>query len=473
MFKVISDYVEPFITFGVLANQRLEWSDIAGVAVGVRSDYSSAFGSGAKAQTFPRGDAFVNISRFKFFENLKVANVIKDFKLRAAYGEAGIQPGAFQRFATLGAANIGTSSQFIFNTTNPNPDLSVELSKEREFGTDLSLNLLKGDWLQSANFAFTYWNRSTDNAIYSVDAAPSTGVGGRLENAFGLSSHGIQASLNLNILNTEKLNWEFGTNFSKQTSEIAYVKGPPVVILTSAGSTGITLKAGYKIGQIYGFRMMKSLDEIDPQTGLPGIPEALRGNYEVASTGWVVNKATKQAVALPNQYALGDPNPKFNMSFVNNFTIKGNLSFNMQWDWVNGNHLYNQTKQWMYRDGIHKDYANPVTINGETQAYTAYYRSMYAGGQANGTKNYFMEDASFVRLRNLSIGYDFAKMINVKGISRLQLVASGRNLLTYTNYTGMDPEVSSGTANSAFDRGVDHNTIPNTKQYTVGINVGF
>jgi hypothetical protein len=75
---------------------------------------------------------------------------------------------------------------------------------------------------------------------------------------------------------------------------------------------------------------------------------------------WVVNKATKQAVALPGQYSLGDPNPKFNMSFINNLNYKNIVSFNMQWDWVSGAHLYNQTKQWMYRDGIHHDYDNPI-----------------------------------------------------------------------------------------------------------------
>jgi hypothetical protein len=73
----------------------------------------------------------------------------------------------------------------------------------------------------------------------------------------------------------------------------------------------------------------------------------------------------------------------------------------------------------------------------------------------------------------LSIGYDFAKILKVKGLSRLQLVASSRNLLTFTKYTGMDPEISSSSTNSSFDRGLDHNTIPNTKQYTFGVNVGF
>ncbi len=475
-FKVFTDYVEPFVTYGVLANQRFDWSDFAGFSVGVRSDYSSAFGSGATAQTFPRGDAFLALHKLKPFEKLKLDRFMNEFKLRAGYGEAGIQPGAFQRFPVLSAVNLGANSDFVSPITTPNKNLSVELSKETEYGADLGFNLFGGKWLKTANVSATLWKRETVNAIYSVDAAPSTGVGGTLDNAFGLGSHGVQASLNLNVYTGKDLIWDFITNYSQQTSEITYVKGPPVVITSGAGSVGITLKQGYKIGQFFGYKMMKSLDEINPQTGTAFIPEANRGLYEVVHTkvggDWVVLKSTKQAVALPGQYSLGDPNPKFNMSFINNFNYKNIVTFNMQWDWVSGAHLYNQTKQWMYRDGIHHDYDNPVTIDGQTFAYTAFYRSMYAGGAANGTKNYFYEDASFVRLRNVSVGVDLAKVAKLKAFSRLQLVLSGRNLVTFTPYSGMDPEVNYST-NSAFDRGLDHNTIPNTKQYTIGLNVGF
>ena len=93
--------------------------------------------------------------------------------------------------------------------------------------------------------------------------------------------------------------------------------------------------------------------------------------------------------------------------------------------------------------------------------------------QANGTKNYFYEDASFVRLRNLSLAVDLAKLARMPLFQRLQVVLTGRNLVTFTDYTGYDPEVSSGASNSAFDRGVDHNTIPNLKSYQVGLNIGF
>ncbi len=473
VYKVFDDYVEPFITYGILANQRFEWGDIAGVAVGIRSDFSSAFGSGANSQTFPRGDAYLNVSKFKFWEDSKIANVFTDFKLRAAYGEAGRQPFAFQRFPVLGAANLGPNSVFTFPISSPNPNLGVEISKETEFGVDMGFKLLKGSWLQNASLSFTYWKRNTDNAIYSVDAAPSTGVGSVLDNAFGLGSNGIQASLNLNLLNSKNVNWSMLTNFSHQTSEITSIKGPDVVVLTSAGSTGITLKAGQKIGQLFGFLVLKSLDQVDPKTGQPFIAKADQSKYEVASNGYVVDKVSKKPVNSPGQYSFGDPNPKFNMSFINNLTYKGFLSLSLQWDWVYGSHLYNQTKEWMYRDGISGDYTNPITIGGVTHAYTAFYRGIYQAGANNGTKDYFYENATFARLRNASVGVDFAKLFKIKAFQRLQLVLSGRNLVTFTKYTGYDPEISSGASNSAFDRGVDHNSIPNTRAYTVGLNIGF
>lgn len=473
VYKVVSDYVQPFITYGFLANQRFEYADIAGLSVGVRSDYSSAFGSGATAQTFPRGDVYVNLDRFNFWQNGSVSKVLNSVKFRAAYGEAGIQPGAFDRFPVLGAANLGQNSVFTFPTSSPNPALQVEISKETEIGADLGFNLLKGSWLRTASFSATYWKRSTDNAIYNVDAAPSTGLGTVKNNAFGLGSRGFQASLNLGILSTKNFTWDMTTNFSKQTSEITSTNGAEVVVTSAAGSSNYVLKAGNKIGQLFGFMMIHSLDAVNPVTGAPVFTTAEKANYTVASNGWVVNKTTKQPYAIPGQYSFGDPNPKFNMSFINNLSYKGYLNFSMQWDWVNGSHLYNQTKGWMYRDGIHSDYDKMIDIDGVSHAYTAFYRGVYQVGANNGTKNYFYEDASFWRLRNVSVAFDFARAFKLKAFTKLQLVLSGRNLITITNYTGMDPETSSGTSNSAWDRGVDHNTIPNTRAYTVGLNFGF
>jgi TonB-dependent starch-binding outer membrane protein SusC len=473
-YRIQSDYTEPFVTYGYLANQRFEYGEIFGISGGVRSDYSSAFGGGSKPFTFPRGDAYVRLSSFDFWKDSKLSNVLTEFKLRGAYGKAGIQPRPFDRYVVLNTANLGSNVAFTYPTSNPNPDLEVEVSKELEIGADMTIKGLKGDWLNSINISATYWDRSTDNAIYNVDAAPSSGTGTVRDNAFGLASNGLQASLNASILSSKDFNWSFTTNFSKQTSKITSVKGgTEIVVLSNAGSSNYVLRAGEKIGQLYGNLLLNAVDQINPATGEPYIAKTLQGNYTLASNGWVVDKASKQPFVTPNKVSFGDPNPKFNMSFINDINFKGNLSFSMQWDWVYGSHLYNQTKEWMYRDGIHGDYAKPITIDGQTGAYTAFYRGVYAQVQANGTKNYFYEDASFMRLRNLSVAYDFAKLIKSPLIQRLQIVLMARNLVTFTKYTGFDPEVSSGTSNSAFDRGVDHNTVPNLRSFQAGINVGF
>jgi len=260
--------------------------------------------------------------------------------------------------------------------------------------------------------------------------------------------------------------------------------------LSNAGSSNYVLRAGETVGQLYGYKMLTAIDQKDPQGNLY-IPAANAANYEVASNGYVVNKATKQPLGTTDLYSLGNSFPKFNMSFINDITFKSYLTFSFQIDWVYKSHLYNQTKSWMYRDGISSDYEKPITINGETGAWSAFYRGVYQAGSNNGTKDYFYEDATFARLRNVAVGLDFAKLFNIHGFRKLQLVVSGRNLVTITNYTGFDPEISSGATNnsassgavngsaatnrpnSAFDRGVDHSTLPNLKAYQFTLNVGF
>jgi TonB-linked SusC/RagA family outer membrane protein len=472
-FKVFSDRREPFITYGYLVNQKIEYGDIFGVSGGFRSDYSSAFGGGSKPFTFPRGDAYLRFSSFDFWKGSKLADLLPELKVRAAYGEAGIQPQPFDRYVTLSTKVLGSSNAFYFDPNQNNPDLSVEVSKELEIGTDITLNVMpSGNWLHDVRLSATYWKRTTDNAIWSVDVAPSSGSGTLKTNAFSLGSHGLQASLNATVFQNKGFTWNLTTNFTRQTSKINSVEGDQeIVIISNAGSTNYVLRKDEKIGQLYGHRMIYSLDAKKPD-GTPFLTESEKGDYTLASNGYVVNKATKFPYVTPDKYSFGDPNPKFNLSFINDFTFKNYLTFGFQLDWIQGSHLYNQTKEWMYRDGIHADYSKPFTIDGETGAWTAFYRGVYAAVTRNGTKDYFYEDASFLRLRNIAIGLDFAKLAHIP-FRKLQLVLSGRNLFTVTNYTGMDPEIVSGGLNSAWDRGTDHSSMPNYRSYQLTLNIGL
>jgi TonB-linked SusC/RagA family outer membrane protein len=476
---VLLDYVEKFVTYGYLINQKIDFGNYGGVTAGFRSDYSSAFGGGSKPFTFPHFDGYVQ--PLSFFGDNALSNTLPYFKLRAAYGQAGIQPRPYDRYPTLDQRNLGDGLTYATQAVSRNPNLNVEVSTEFEIGTDFTLNVLKGGspWFNSVNGSFSYWKRSSNDVIYQVSSPLSSGNTDILTNAIDMSANGVQFSLTIPVYASNKIKWDLTTNFGHQISKIDRVKGGSDIILTSfAGSTSLVLTGGQPIGQIYGYRAMTSLD-YTRKDGTRYIDPSQVSNYEIVN-GTVVDKRTYQIQFTDEQYPLGNPNPKFNMSFINSVSYGKLINLSFQFDWVKGNHLYNQTKEWMYRDGIHSDFTKPVTINGETGAYSAYWSSAYyglwgslRGAGNNATKDFFWEDASFVRLRNVAVAFNLETLFKSQKLRKMQLVFTGRNILTWTKYTGYDPEISSGASNSSFDRGVDHSTLPNIKSYQVGLNIGL
>lgn len=478
---VASDYEANFFTFGYLLNQKIDVGNYGGIGGGFRSDYSSAFGKGSTPFTFPNANIYVN--PFSFFNSGKISEVVTYFKIRAAYGQAGIQPGPYQRIPVLDQGNIGTEQYYSYQLAPNNPNLKVEVSTEREIGADFSVNINNGNWLSSIGGSVTVWSRNSDDVIYNVSAVPSSGSPNANTNAIGLESNGTTFQLNLPVYKSNNFTWDLTTNFNRQISTISSIFGGADIILTSsAGSSGIVLTPGKPIGQLYGSKAFRSLS--DPELAKYNQDNSIPNSQYTFVDGRVVDLTTLQTQFSTTYYPLGNPNPNFNASFINTFSYKGFLNVGIQLDWLNGSNLYNQTKEWMYRDGIHSDFQKAVTIPGfnsdKPGAYTAYWAGMYYnllgsqfGPGNNATKDFFYEDNSFVRLRNVQVAVDFASLFKMKTFKKLQLVLTGRNLVTWTKYTGADPEVSSGTANSAFDRGVDNSTIPNIKSYQVGVNIGF
>ncbi len=475
---VAQDYYEPFTTYGYLVDQKFEIGDWAGITGGFRTDYSSNFGDGLKF-TFPHANGYVAVSAFDFWKNSKLSNALSYFKIRAAYGEAGIQPVFGARYPGIDPGNIGGLTTYSIQTPARNPLIKVERTKEFEIGTDFTLSTGSGRWLSAFNGSFTYWNRSSTDVITRVSIPASSGVNSISDNAVGMSSKGIQASLNIPVFKSKIWAWDFTVNFGKSKSIIDNVKGEVASFTASAGSTQLKLIPGQVIGQIFGYKALTSITQLREDGKTLFLDPSVQSNYTIVE-GRVVDKRTKAIYFSDEAGFIGDPNPKFNMSFINGFTYKDFLSFGFQFDWIYGSHLYNQTKEWMYRDGISGDFDKPVTIDGVTAAFTAYHGSAYYGlGAApngpgnNATKDYFYENSSFLRLRNISVGLDFAKVTKLKAFKKLQLVVSGRNIWTKTKYTGFDPEINSASANSSFERGIDHSTLPNIKSYQVSLNVGF
>lgn len=475
--SILGVYDESFITYGYYVNERLDWADFAGISAGFRSDYSSTFGDTKKAQTFPRGDAYLRLSAMNFWSS--ISHIIPEFKLRAAYGEAGIQPGTFDRIVTLNSQNADNGPMFYNPSLVANPNLTVERSNETEIGTDFVLKLGHKNWMPNINVSAAYWKRKGTDIIWTIPLPISSGASQIKSNVLGLSSKGFQFSIDANVFHSKNLNWNFTTLFGTAQTTTDYIVGTPDIPLVWGSAATYTLRPGEKFGTIYGYKALTSLDQADP-TGTPYIDPLQKGDYELVN-GRVVEKASKRVQFTSDKYVLGNTTPKFNMSFTNTFSYKDYLNLSFQFDWIAKAYQYNQTKEWMYSEGLHGDFDKPVTINGQTGNWTAYYRSFYDAVESNGTKDYFLENSSFVRLRNVALSFDIAKVWKIPFTNRLQLTISGRNLLTFTKYTGMDPEAnenttgggSTGTTQTTVQKGLDYWSFPNTKSMQVGINIGL
>jgi TonB-dependent starch-binding outer membrane protein SusC len=492
-----TEYEDTFITFGYLVNQRFDYKDIAGFSGGFRSDYSSTYGDAKSPFTFPRGDAFVRLSKLNFWD--KLSGVVPEFKLRAAYGEAGIQPvgylGTFagfsnlvspapyhyQRATTFNTGIVDQGAYFYAPSGIANANLKVEQSKEFEYGVDIGVAPNKeGKLFNYISGNFSIWQRKTIGAIWNRTLPVSSGAESIIDNYIDLRSEGFQFSIDADIYTSNNFKWDLITNFGQTKTFIDRTADGKDIPLVYTNAATFTLKPGEQVGSIYGYKALSSVDQKDKQ-GSFYLDQTAATNYEKVN-GFIVEKSSKKVQFSNDKYALGNTVPDFNMTFINNFSYKDYLTLSVQVDWVAGAKVYNQTKEWMYSEGLHKDYDKPLTINGETGAWTAYYKSFYDATESNGTKDYFLENASFARLRNLTLGFDFAKFFQWQKINRLQLVFTGRNLATITNYSGFDPESNQNTSGggtgsaapqSAVQRGLDFWSFPNFKSYQVGLTISF
>ena len=458
----IDEYYEEFATYGFLANSKLEYRGMFGVSAGFRADYASTFGQGSDPFFFPRADAYVRLSELPFWE--PAARFAPEVKVRVAYGQAGIQPGALDRFQILRAGQFGSSGYLAPPIDLNNPLLQVQQSEEIEAGFDavFAVGDANSGILPYIRASFTYWNRTNEDIIRAIGVAPSTGSSTLLTNAITLDANGIQASLNLEVINKKDFGWNFTTNFGRSVTTVADIQGGVDVPVDD----NFILREGEDLGTFRGQEVITSYQQYEEVFGEPADP----GRFVIVpESGYLVDTTTFGVVLDPEVGVIGQGLPDFNMSFINDFRLYKGITLGVQLDWVQGFDIYNQTRQWTYRDNTGGDVDDVVTIAGEQGAFASYYRSLYNTNQANSS---FVEDGSFFRVRSVTLGADLARFVDIPGVRELRLTLSGFNLATVTDYTGFDPEAASNV-NDPTRIGLDQYAFPNSRIYQVGLNLGF
>lgn len=441
--NISSNGIISYITRGQYNYQQKYFFTLAS-----RVDASSRFGSENKYAFFPSASAGWIVSDEKFLTDSKIINF---FKIRGSYGVTGNQE--IQNFGYLGrislnAPYLGVSGANAINIENNN--YGWESTTQANIGFDLSF------LTNRATLSVDYYNKKTKNLILDIPLPLTTGFNDRPGNVGDLQNTGLELLLNTENIKT-KFKWNTSFNISFNKNKILKLVGGKDITQGSFGYSNIARE-----GEQLSFFLYQVEDKVDPATGV-----MLR--KDINNDG-VINDADRSIVGSPLPIHIG--------GLTNNFAYSGfDLSVFFQWSY--GNKIYNQTREFI--EGYGDGFANSTTSVLRRWRNPGDITNVPFVGPNNNATGYasarFLEDGSFLRLKNVSLGYtlksSFLKRINA---SSARIGLSAQNLLTFTNYTGFDPEVNAFTGTSQFNniaQGFDNASFPQAKTLVMSLNVNF
>ncbi|MDH5379806.1 MAG: TonB-dependent receptor [Cyclobacteriaceae bacterium] len=412
------------------------------LSASLRRDGSSRFGSGNKFGTFYALGASWIFSDESFMSGIDFIDL---GKLRVSYGVTGNdQIGDFTYIGSwTGSANYQDLPASAPNNIE-NPNLKWEETSALDIGLELSL-------FQKVDFELGYFYQNTTDLLYGRPLPRTTGFAIVQENLGNIENKGLE--INIRSVNVESNDFLWKTNFN-----IAFTKNKVLSLidvndepLPQGFASAIII--GEPLNTFYGLKFMG----VDPTTG-----ESIFEDYNGDGSS-----------TTDDNQVIGDHNPDFYGGFTNTFSYKG-LSLDVFFQFVQGVDVYNYSQgfamfpgsPWGLNTSLLDRWQNPGDITDIPKLSTV--RGL------NGADNSrFLEDGSYVRLKNIKLSYEFPQdLISKAKIKNLTVYALGSNILTFTKYTGADPEISS-LANTSTAKGTDFLSFPQAKMYSIGLNIGL
>ena len=417
-------------TGGLFVQERLGWRNRMFVTLGVRVDGSSTFGDDFGLAPYPKVSASYLISDHTFWPDWW-----EDLKLRAAYGESGRLPGPFDAVRTYDSVP-GDNGQPGLSPGNPgNADLGPERSREVELGFEGSaLN-------DRISGSFTWYRQRTRDAIINVQPAPSRGFPESApQNVGTLGASGVELDLNLTVLNRENLAWEVGGNFSTSNTEAIDLGGREIEFAWDQG-----VREGSSVPSFFG-NVLENPDQI------PDDPSNIQYKSELQN--------------------LGPTFPPRELAIRTSVTLWNDLTVEVLGQGQYGHVLSAGTARENAERGIWPGCEAIVAqINeGNRSGLTA--RQLGRCDPQQIRDGQWVFPADFFKLRSASVQYRVPGRLLPKRMQNLILRLQGRNLLTFTDYPGLDPEAYEDGSNDAPYRQEYYN-LPPTKSVTFSLSTSF
>lgn len=436
----------------VLGRINYNFKDRYLLTLTARRDGSTKFGPNNKWATFPSAAIGWRIINERFFESAGLTNFFDDLKVRVSYGVTGnSQIPAYQSTSDLSPRNYVFNGVLVSGyaaTRMANPDLKWEQTKMLNTGLDMSFldNRL--------SVSLDYFNNKTTDLLLYISIPQSTGFGTLLKNTGSLSNKGFEIAVDAKPVTGGALTWDINANVSILRNKIEDLGGSAPFFATSPsghlGIDGSWVESGNPIGVWRGYNFMG--------VGTDGKPV-----YE--------DRNSDGNITAEDYSIIGDPNPKFTWGLNSTLKYRG-FDLAIFFRGVHGNDVRN-LQQSEIGDGAQKinqisniltDSWTPENPNAPrpavdaTRDFASYRRS-----------SFFIEDGSFVRLQNVSLGYSIPAP---KFIRNARLYVSAQNLFVSTKYKGFDPEVNN-QGQSNLNRGDDYDAYPRARTVTIGLNLGF
>lgn len=444
-------------TLGFYGQQEVSFNNKLFLTGAVRYDASSTFAPSERWQVFPKFSvSYVAVeNRQGAFNNLRV---------RSALGWAGSQPGivnAYSQFVGFTQLPFAGRPGFVNDVTYGNPTLRNERAREWELGGDAGF--LSG----RAGVEVTYYNRLVNDLLFFRPLPSSTGFSRQFYPIGSMSNKGVELMLRTVNVDSKNLKWESTVTYAKNKN---LVESLSVQDFQSAGGYPNRIRTGEPAGVFYGSYIARNcstgaylLDSLGRYRRTADMGSAAQRQ---AASGGTCNDSLSRVI--------GDPNPSWIGSLLNEFTVGGKLRFRVLLDGVFGNDILNLSTR-AQNAGVasnSKSYERELLPYGDPRKLPPGYNA-----RTQGIFEYWIEDGSFVKLRELSASYNLSSA-SIRRVFKdgVDVTVSGRNLAVWTKYSGYDPEINLFGTNAgglgsvqttAADRGIDFGGYPIPRVWSV------
>ncbi|RVT71995.1 SusC/RagA family TonB-linked outer membrane protein [Flavobacterium sufflavum] len=427
----------------------------------MRRDGSSKFQGKNKWSNFPSVGLGWKLSEESFIKDMDVFSTLK---LRAGWGITGNQ--SVPPYSTLGLLNpftysYGTPTGYLgYSIGNPaTPDVKWETTSQVDVGIDVSLlnNRL--------NFTADYYNKDTRDLLLFTNIPNYSGGGTFLKNVGKVNNRGFEMAVDFDAIQSENFKWSLGGNFSTNQNKVMSLGDESIVLrgpINGLISSPIqAIKKGEPLGSFYLIPWTGIYKNDDPTLGFK------------AGDNRYTDVSGNNSIGDEDKVISGSATPKYQWGFTNNFSYK-NFELNIFIQGAHGNKMFNAT--YAATAVPTSDVAYP-TLNEVSNYWTPQNtNAVWANPGSTTNRNIiestrFLQDASYVRVKNISLSYSIPK--SVVNVSSAKISISAQNFLTFTKYKGFDPEASSTSSSSDADAGIDLGAYPSPKTVTLSLNIGL